>query len=288
MADIREIRRSDPLYPPLLASITDAPERLFVRGRPSVLAHEPTVAVVGTRKLTPYGEAVTRRFVRPWAETGICIISGLALGIDALAHRTALEAGGTTVAVLGGGVDPDTVAPRTNARLAERIITDGGAVVSEYPAGTPPHPGRFPERNRIVAGLSQALVVIEGSMKSGTLITAKAALEYQRDVFAVPGPVTHRSSDGANWLIAQGAYPLTRPEDLLERFGITRGKTAATPKTGGNGERLLRELTHAPATADRLADATGLDTSAVLAALSELEIGGTVIRIGDEYSTADD
>lgn len=287
MEDITEIRKGDPLYPPLLTRIPDAPGRLFVRGRPEAMAHEPAVAVVGTRKLTPYGEAVTQKFTRAWAEAGICVVSGLALGIDALAHKTALDAGGLTVAVLGGGVDPDTVAPRTNARLAERIIAEGGAVISEYPPGTPPHPGRFPERNRIVAGLTRAVMVIEGSMKSGTLITAKAALEYQRDVFAVPGPVTHDSSSGANWLIAQGAYPLTRPEDVLERFGIVKPR-AESRKIGGNEAVILTELTHAPSTPDRIAEATGLDTSAVLASLSELEILGLATRCGDEYSTTAD
>jgi DNA processing protein len=244
------------------------------------------LAVVGTRKFTPYGETVTRRFVRCWSEAGICVVSGLALGIDALAHRTALDAGGPTVAVLGGGVDPKTIAPRTNARLAERIIAEGGAVISEYPPGTPPHPGRFPERNRIVAGLCGALAVIEGSMKSGTLITAKASLEYQRDVFAVPGPVTHGSSAGANWLIAQGAYPLARPEDVLERFGIVRERAEGV-RTAGKPGLIVEELARAPATPDRLAAATGLDTSSVLAALSELEIQGMVVRCGDEYSTTE-
>jgi len=286
MNDITEIRKGEAAYPPLLATIPDAPERLFVRGDMRALAAEPAIAVVGTRKFTPYGQTVAGRFVRVWAEAGIMVASGLALGIDAIAHKTTLDAGGLTVAVLGGGVDPATIAPRTNARLAERIIAEGGAVISEYPPGTPPHPGRFPERNRIVAGLTRAVIVIEGSMKSGTLITAKAALEYQRDVFAVPGPVTHESSAGANWLITQGAYPLTRPEDVLERFGLTKTRERR-PETGGISGLILKELTHAPATSDRLVASTGLDTSAVLAALSELEIQGLAARCGDEYSTTE-
>jgi DNA processing protein len=208
----------------------------------------------------------------------------LALGIDALAHKTALDAGGPTVAVLGGGVDPKTVSPRTNARLAERIIKEGGTVISEYPPGTTSYAAHFPERNRIVAGMSRAVIVIEGSMKSGTLITAKAALEYQRDVFAVPGPVTHEGSAGANWLIAQGAYPLTRPEDVLERFGLHNKPKKRTSVDGPAG-KILTVLTRAPATPDRLAADTGLDTSTVLTALSEIEIAGLVVKCGDEYST---
>ncbi|MEA3249714.1 MAG: DNA-processing protein DprA [Patescibacteria group bacterium] len=286
MEDTTEIRRDDALYPPQLAQIPDAPKRLFVRGRPGAMLHEPTIAVVGTRKLTPYGEMVTRRFVRIWAAAGLCVVSGLALGIDALAHKTTLDANGLTVAVLGGGVDPATVSPRTNARLAERIIAEGGAVISEYPPGTIPHPGHFPTRNRIVAGLARAVIVIEGSMKSGTLITAKAALEYQRDVFAVPGPVTHDGSAGANWLIAQGAYPLTRPEDVLERFGLLQNKAEKQQKIAGPAGAILKEISRAPATPDRLCATTGLDTPCVLTALSELEIEGLVIRCGDEYSTA--
>jgi DNA processing protein len=289
MSDIIEIRKGDALYPALLAQIPDSPELLFVRGRPEALSHGPSIAVVGTRKMTQYGEVVVSRFVRPWADSGICIISGLALGIDALAHKMALEAGNApTVAVLGGGIDPPTVAPRTNARLAERIVAEGGALVSEYPPGTPPHPRFFPERNRIVAGLSQGLVVIEGSMKSGTLITAKAALEYQRDVFAVPGPVTHDSSAGANWLIAQGAYPLTRPEDVMERFGIVADKAQKQLKLDGISAKVYKELRHSPATVDRLVERTESSAPDILTTLSELEISGHIERHGDEYSTASD
>jgi DNA processing protein len=184
--ELTTIRRGCRRYPPLLAQLHDPPSKVYVRGDCECLSR-PAVAVVGARSCSPYGAQVARDVARQLAATGVVIVSGLARGIDGEAHRGALEAGGTTVAVLGCGIDRDY--PRSNAVLAERIRTSG-AVVSEYPSGVEPAPWRFPARNRIIAGLCLATVVVEARERSGALITADFALELGRDVFAVPGEIT--------------------------------------------------------------------------------------------------
>ncbi|MFC1638890.1 DNA-processing protein DprA [Patescibacteria group bacterium] len=282
MREITHISDRDIDFPPLLRPLVNGPKNLYVRGDPAALSVEPAVAVVGTRRLTRYGEQVTRRFVGAWAARGVMIVSGLALGIDAVAHASALGAGGRTVAVLGSGVDDASIAPRSNFGLAKRIIASGGAVIAEYDPGTQAQAWHFPERNRIVAGLAAATVVIEGSMKSGTLITAKFALECGRDVFAVPGPVTCESSRGPNWLISQGAYPLCDPDDLLRRFGLEEPAEAAAPE--GPAADVLAELKRSPASADDLALRLKLPTSRILELLTELELAGLTLRTGDTFS----
>jgi len=291
MTDIKRINLNEAEFPPQLAELKYGPKRLFVRGDMTTLTKKPLIAVVGTRKVTPYGRAVVKRMVSAWARVGITIVSGLALGTDALAHEATLDAGGTTIAVLGSGIDDPHVTPRTNYRLAQRILEQGGALVSEYEPGTPAEPFRFPERNRIVAGLAQAVIVIEGSMKSGTLITAKCMLEYGREVFAAPGPITVESSRAPNWLISQGAHPLLRPEDLLERLGIEKAPSLlasqAGPSLSKSAAAVFKQLKQSPATSDDLTEHTRLDTSAVLTAISELELSGAIFRAGDLYTVAD-
>ncbi len=285
--EIEQIAKSAERFPPQLEPLRGGPKELFLRGNITTLTKEPIVAVVGTRKVTPYGRAVVRQMVSTWARAGVTIVSGLALGTDALAHEATLDAGGTTIAVLGSGVDDTSIAPRTNYRLGQRILEQGGAIISEYEPGTPAQAYHFPARNRIVAGLAQALIVIEGSMKSGTLITAKFMLEFGRDVFALPGPITVETSRGPNWLISQGAHPLLRPEDLLEYLGIDGAKTSsAATGLSEAASTILKSLKNAPATADDLAEKLKLDTATALTAISELELSGAVIRAGDLYTPA--
>lgn len=208
----------DPRYPTLLKEIPDPPPVLYVE------AHTPfddlplarAIAVVGTRRVTPYGEAVTRSIVRGLVEAGLAIVSGMALGVDSIAHQTALACGGTTIAVLGCGTD--IIYPPRNAELYRAIARERGAIISELPPGTRPTSAQFPRRNRIVSGLSLGVVVIEGSEHSGSLITARLAAEQGRDVFAVPGPVTSPMSRAPAMLIKQGAKLVERAEDILEEL----------------------------------------------------------------------
>lgn len=202
-------------YPPLLRHISDPPQALFVRGAfpdPDVTA----VSIVGTRSCTGYGRKVTDEFARGLSAAGLTIVSGLALGIDTVAHTAALEMGGACIAVLGSGADDGALYPRSNVRLAHSIIENGGAVISEFPPGTDSFKHHFPLRNRIIAGLSRATLVTEAALKSGSLITAHLALSYNRDVFAIPGPITSIQSEGANRLIAQGAMLCSTPQDVLD------------------------------------------------------------------------
>jgi len=286
MNDIVRITAGAANWPPQLVELKGGPKHLFVRGQPDLLTGEHLVAVVGPRKVTPYGRAVVQQMVQPWARAGLTIISGLALGTDALAHQATLAGGGRTMAVLGSGVDDDNITPRTNFNLAQQILANDGTIVSEYEPGTPADAWRFPARNRIVAGLAQVVVVIEGSMKSGTLITAKCMLDYGRDVFAVPGPITVESSRAPNWLISQGAHPLLYPNDLLEFLGVDSVANEAKQTTNlSKNARVVLKLIECDATSvDQLTEKAKLDTATILGAISELELSGAVCRQGDLYT----
>ncbi|GIU95407.1 MAG: DNA polymerase [Gaiellaceae bacterium] len=273
MTEIRRIRRADPTFPALLAAIHDPPSALFLRGSGSpTLLSEPSVAVVGARSCSSYGRAVGRMLGRELARAGLVVVSGLARGIDGEAHRGALEAGGTTVAVLGCGVDRDY--PAAHAELARRIC-ERGLVVSEYEPGVEPAPWRFPARNRIIAGLAQATVVVEARERSGALITADFALEEGREVLAVPGEITSALSAGTNALLRLGATPVTRAEDVLDALGIAP-RAPSEPEVGETAAALLARLRDGALTGDELARASGLDPAAVSVALVELELAGLV------------
>jgi DNA processing protein len=249
--------------PPLLRAVHDPPVGLFVRGgAPLELLARPAVAIVGARACSGYGAAVARSLGRELAAAGLVVVSGLARGVDGEAHRGALDAGGSTVAVLGCGVDRDY--PAAHAELARRIAGTG-LVVSEYAPGVEPAPWRFPARNRIVAGLCAATVVVEARERSGALITADLALEEGREVFAVPGEITSALSAGANGLLKLGAAPLTCAADVLSSYRIEIEEHAA------EGSPLLDLL---PASADELVRRTGRPAAEIAAALVELELDG--------------
>jgi len=270
---IRFVARSDRAFPPLLGAIHDPPAGLFVRGEAGLeLLARPIVSIVGARACSPYGTSVARLLGRELAAAGLVIVSGLARGIDGEAHRGALEADGLTVAVLGCGIDRDY--PAAHAELARRL-RERGLAVSEYAPGVEPAPWRFPARNRIVAGLARATVVVEARERSGALITADFALEEGRDVLAVPGEITSALSAGTNALLRLGAEPLTGPGDVLELYGLAPG-TNPEPAVGEEAGRVLELLAEGPASPDALARASGLDAGSVAAALSELELAGLV------------
>jgi DNA processing protein len=265
------VARGEPGYPALLAAIFDPPERLFLRGARRELLEGPCVAVVGSRACSSYGAAVAESIGRALAAAGVVVVSGLARGVDAAAHRGALAAGGDTLAVLGCGIDRDY--PASNAGLARRIA-ETGLIVSEYGPGVEPAPWRFPARNRIVAGLAVATVVVEARERSGALITADFALEEGREVLAVPGPITAASSVGSNRLLRLGAAPLLEPADVLTLLGLD---AVARPAPAGElAASLLAALQERPAGADELAALTEAPVDRVAAALVELELDGLV------------
>ncbi|HEY3051597.1 MAG TPA: DNA-processing protein DprA [Gaiellaceae bacterium] len=279
-AGVRWIGRSEPDFPPLLHAIHDPPPGLFVRGGVDpALLRRATVAVVGARSCSPYGAQVARMLGRELAGAGLVVVSGLARGVDGEAHRGALEAGGATVAVLGCGIDRDY--PAVHRELAARIRTSGLAV-SEYAPGVEPAPWRFPARNRLIAGLSAATVVVEARERSGALITADLALEEGREVFAVPGEITSALSAGTNDLLKLGASPLTTSADVLDLFGLT-GAEAEAVHLGSSAEVVLTRLRDGPASADELARATGFAAGTLASALTELELAGCAIAGGGVY-----
>lgn len=273
----RWIARSAADFPARLRTIHDPPPGLFVRGsNPLTVLDRPCVAIVGARACSPYGTAVALAFGRELAAAGVVVLSGLARGVDAAAHRGALD-GGQTVAVLGCGVDRDY--PRAHASLAA-AIAERGLIVSEYPPGVEPAPWRFPARNRIVAGLSEATVVVEARARSGALITADLALDEGRDVLAVPGEITSALSAGSNGLLRLGAVPVTSTADVLEVLGIEpdgpqngAGAIDDLPLAAG---AVLSHVGAAAVSADELVRLTDLDASVVSAALVELELRGLV------------
>jgi len=276
---LRFLARSDPGFPPLLRAIHDPPAGLFLRGpADTALLARPAVAVVGARACSAYGGNVSRMLGRELASAGLVVVSGLARGVDGEAHRGALEAG-LTVAVLGCGIDRNY--PAAHARLAAEIAASG-LVVSEYAPGVEPAPWRFPARNRIVAGLAAATVVIEAREGSGALITADFALEEGRDVFAVPGEITGSLAEGTNRLLRDGASPLTASGDVLDLFGIAPN-VSRPPSVGRHAAFVLERLAAGAATADELAGRTELPPSAVAAALAELELSGLAAEADGRY-----
>jgi DNA processing protein len=277
---VRWLSRSDPGFPPLLAAIHDPPPGLFVRGvgGPEAL-RRPTAAVVGARACSPYGAQVARMLGRELAAAGLVVVSGLARGVDGEAHRGALEAGGTTVAVLGCGIDRDY--PAAHAELGARIRASGLAV-SEYAPRVEPAPWRFPARNRIIAGLCAVTIVVEARERSGALITADLALEEGREVFAVPGEITSALSSGTNDLLRLGAAPLLSTAEVLDVFGLTAPEDEPVNLTPA-ADSVLTRLRDGPTSADELVRSTGLDAGALASALTELELAGRAVAAGGVY-----
>jgi DNA processing protein len=277
------VRRGQADYPPRLSELHDPPSRLHLRGGPPELLSRPSVAIVGARSCSPYGAQVARELARSLAAAGLVVVSGMARGVDAEAHRGALAAGGLTVAVLGCGIDRDY--PRAHAELARRIA-ETGLVVSEYPSGVEPSPWRFPARNRIIAGLAQATVVVEARERSGALITADFALDLGREVFAAPGEITSALSAGTNDLLRQGATPLLSAEDVLEALGIEPAPLAMPTGLSPEARAVVERLSDGARTLDELVRATEIDPAGVAAVLTELELAGLIAAADGVYRRA--
>jgi DNA processing protein len=276
---ITPISWNDPAYPAALTTIIDPPPVLWLRGCAATLSR-PSVAVVGARAGSPYALAVAERLAAELSAAGLVVVSGLARGVDSAAHRGALAGGGATIGVLGSGVD--VLYPREHAALA-REMEAAGAVVSELVPGTPPQAQFFPRRNRIISGLSRAVVVIEAGEKSGSLITARLALEQGRDVLAVPGNVLSGRNRGAHALLRDGARIVESADDILEEIGIERaGRAGGAGKTGGATiDPILACLTPGePSDLDEISERTGLTSTKLLPRLFELELHGAVARVG--------
>ncbi len=272
-------------YPKKLMDIQDKPYALYVKGR---LPDEEflSVAVVGARRCSHYGEKYAYEFGEVLSEYGIQIVSGLAFGIDGISQRGALTGGGKTFAVLGNGVD--ICYPRDHAGLYQDILEQGGGILSELPPGVKPLPYHFPRRNRIISGLSDLVIVIEAREKSGSLITADMALEQGKDVYALPGPADSMLSQGCHQLIRQGAGILTSPEMLLEELGISgnilREKNREVKKVLESTEKLVySSVVLSPRSAGEIMEATGLMPRKVLETLSSLEIKGYIKEVSKNY-----
>lgn len=277
---------NDSHYPKRLKEIPDAPFVLYVKGKKTDTPWdiERAIGVVGTRKITDYGRAVTERITAGLVSHGFTIVSGLAYGVDAVAHQMAIEMGGKTIAVLGCGID--IIAPPSNARLYHQIAEDGvGAVVSEMPLGLRPNKGLFPARNRIISGLSLGVVVTEGADDSGALITARNAAEQGREVFAVPGPITSPYSRGPARLLKNGATLVENVEDILAELGMDAKNSSAIAGqvyqyANEEEKQILEHLSDRNVYLDDIVRATGLATSQVLTTISLLEMKGVIKNFG--------
>ena len=277
-AQRRVVCLGDPDYPPALLESGDPPLLLYTRGRIDLLGAR-SIAVVGSRNPTVQGLDNARSFARRLSRSGWTVVSGLALGIDAAAHEGALEGSAGTIAVVGTGVDQTY--PRRNQVLAQRIAGNG-LIVSEYSLGTPPLPAHFPVRNRIIAGLSRGTLVVEAALKSGSLITARMAVESGREVFAIPGSIHSPQSRGCHHLIKQGAKLVETAEDMLEELGMSAPpdavKESAAPETDPR-DPVLDAMGHDPIALDALIDRTGWPAHELSARLLELELAGHVARL---------
>jgi DNA processing protein len=281
--EVRIVTRADDDYPAALLELALPPAVLYLRGRPGALEPRRALAIVGARKMDGYGRECARHFAHELAEAGVSIVSGFAIGIDSLAHDAAIEAGGATVAVLGCGLDIDYPA---QSRTRAAAIAEKGALVSEFPLGWQPRPYNFPIRNRLIAALSGATLVIQAKLRSGSLITAHHALDLGRDVFAVPGRIFDELAMGTNNLIADGAHPARCAKDILERLGIDvpaatpPATEAPAPAKAGKPDPLLSclALHRDGMLAEDLATELGQDLDLVLGALLELELEGRVER----------
>lgn len=274
---IQYISRNSNSFPLQLKEISSPPKGLYLRGE---LRAAPMLAVVGTRLPTEYGRRVTYKICQDLARAGFCLVSGLAMGIDSVVHQAALDASGYTIAVLGSG--PEKAYPRSNTALYNRILDQGGAILSEYDIGTVPHKSHFPARNRIISGLSMGVVVTEADAKSGSLITANFALQQNRTVMAVPGNITSPKSAGPNNLIKAGALPVSDSNDIIANLGLeTPEMVSHKPKADSKEEALIIDLLSAEGMSTaQLIDKTGIDAINIASIISLMEITGKIRNIG--------
>ena len=277
------IKKSSRNYPEILKEIHNAPKQLYVRGN-LPKDHNLNFAIVGTRAASDYGRTLAFKIAKELAELGFNIVSGLALGIDTQAHLGALEGKGKTTAVMGSAIDNNSIYPSENLNLVKKIISSGGAVISEYEPGTKSEIWFFPERNRIISGLSRGVLVVEAPEKSGALITARLALEQNREVFAIPGSIFSKNSLGANNLIKSGAKMVTTVDDILEELNLMDLKTEEGIKEEENltekEKIILKIIEKEPIHIDKICKISKMAAGQVLSIVSVLEIRGIIKNIG--------
>ena len=284
--DVRLLLLEDEQYPALLKEIPSPPFGIYIKG--SYIFESPAVAIVGTRKATYDGLSLSQKFGRELAEQNIIVVSGLALGIDQAAHKGALEVGGRTIAVLANGLDD--IYPHQNKSLGEKILNSGGALVSEYPLGSPSLSHQFLERNRIISGLSLGTLVIEAPFESGALVTAKYAIEQNREVFVVPGPITHKNYIGSNQLIKSGAALVTDLEDICQNLNLpisSQSKKAKKMISLTPEQKMVLnyvEVSGYSLPIDKIIELTKLEPHVVNQALTSLVINDIIKEYNGRYS----
>jgi DNA processing protein len=284
--NISIITVKDEQYPKLLKEIFNPPALLYAKGNLDNLNNQFNLAVVGTRKVSNYGKQITPELVKPLAKNGFTITSGLALGVDALAHQSAVEAHGKTIAVLGSGLDNQNIYPSCNRYLAKSILDNNGTIISEFPIGMLPLKHNFPTRNRIIAGLSLGTLVIEAAETSGALITAYLALEQNREVFAVPGSLFNKNSMGTHKLIQKGAKLVTSYQDILDELNLKDVKSYVANQqvlpTTSEEKLIVENLSHDPTHVDQIIKTTQLPASLVSGCLSLMEMKGMIKNLGGQ------
>jgi len=277
---IKEITTQDENYPRSLREIKDAPEVLYSKGE--LKAEEKCFAIVGARRCSDYGKQIALEIAGDLAEAGLTIVSGLAPGIDTIAHQATLERKGKTIAVLGTGIDEESIYPQSNLKLAEKILESGGALVSEYPPGTRGTQFTFPQRNRIISGLSLGVLVVEAKQKSGALITADWARKQRRLVFAIPGSIYFSNSKGCNNLIKNGAKLAESADDILKELNLQKSDFCIKKTSGETSEEnlILNALKEGALDADAIIKRTALSAQRAASLLTVLEIKGKIRNLG--------
>ncbi len=285
MEEIKTISIQDKNYPRLLKEIKEPPKILYVKGE--IFPEENCFAIVGPRRCTGYGKQMAEELAADIIDAGLTIVSGMAKGIDTVAHREAVKRNRRTIAVLGSGIDERSIYPQENVKLAREIVKNGGAVISEFPIGDAGLPYHFPQRNRIISGLSLGVLVIEAKMKSGAMITASWAADQSREVFAVPGPINMLTSNGPNYLIKQGAKLVADINDILEELNLPlkelKGKEieAESPEE----ETILKALEEGPLHIDKIIGKTKLNSNVVSSTLLLMEVQRKVKNLGGNTYT---
>lgn len=285
MKEIIEVTTEEQSFPKLLSQIHDPPKKLYCRGNISLL-NSSCFAVVGTRKLTSYGKETAQQIVRDLANNGFTVVSGLALGVDAIVHQATLDCGGKTIAVLGGGVSDKNIGPRTNFALAQSILKNNGLLVSEYSDKEEVFASNFAIRDRIISGLSKGVLVVEADEKSGALITAKCALDQNRDVFAVPGSILSSKSAGPNILIQNGAKLVMNAYDIINEYHENLQLFSENKKNilikNPTEKKIIDMLDeHGILFVDNIIRRSGMETSVISVSLSMLEIRGIIKHLGN-------
>lgn len=281
MANIQKLKITDKKYPDVLREISDPPKEIYAQGNLNLLGEKTLVAIVGSRKATSYGIDQTKKIAFELSKRGVVIVSGMALGIDAAAHQGALNALGKTIAVLGSAID--NFYPVQNENLGKKILEQGNLIISEYSAGSPTFKSNFPMRNRIIAGLSTATIITEAAERSGALITAYLALDYNRDVLALPGNIDRINSKGTNRLIRCGAFCVNSMDALLEFFDLNSSQSRQINLTNDE-KKIIETLGHAPTNFDDILKEVKLTAGELNILIATLELKGAIRRnLNGEY-----